>query len=187
MKRTSPRKGRAPRTWLITGLLAGIAVAYVVFIFLPGQRSISKIRADVQERRQQIVQAQALTTTVAGARVRLAAAREVGQRWRTDAPRQSQLITHFASLTQQAQESGVAIDRLDPVPAVELNLIAQQNVTVQFHARFAAVFDFLRRLESLQGTLWIRDLRLHLNREDDNVLRGELTLTIFVDRADYAN
>jgi Tfp pilus assembly protein PilO len=176
-----------PKTWLITGLLAAGAIAYVVFVFLPCQHTISGLRGQVQERRQQIMQAQSLAGTVAQARLRLASAREVATQWRAEAPKQSQLITHFASLTKQAAEAGVAIDRLDPLPAVELNLIAQQNVTMQFHAPFAAVFDLLARLEALPGTLWIRDIRLHANSETDNTLRGELTLTIFVDRTDYAN
>jgi len=176
-----------PKTWLITALLAAGAVAYVVFVFMPFQRSISGLRAQVQERRQQIMQAQSVASTVAQARLRLAAAREVGQEWRADAPKQAQLVTHLACLTKQADEAGVAIDRLDPLPTVELNLIAQQNVTMQFHAPFAAVFDLMRRLEALPGTLWIRDVRLHANSEIDNTLQGELTLTIFVDRSDYAN
>jgi len=183
-KKFVQRKNGKPKTWLITGLLAAGAVAYVVFVFLPFQRSIGGLRAQVQERRQQIMQAQSLGGTVVQARQRLAAAREVAQQWRADAPRQAQLVTHFASLTKQADEAGVAIDRLDPLPAVELHLIAQQNVTMQFHAPFVAVFDLLRRLESLPGTLWVRDLRLHASSETDNALRGELTLTIFVDRAD---
>jgi hypothetical protein len=120
-------------------------------------------------------------------RLRLASAHEVSRAWRAQAPKQSQLITHFASLTQHAEEAGVAIDRIDPLPAVELNLVAQQNVTMQFHAPFAAVFDLLHRLEALPGTMWVRDLRLQAGSTDDSTLRGELTLTIFVDRADYAN
>jgi len=72
------------------------------------------------------------------------------------------------------------------LPAVELNVIAQQHVTMQFHAPFASVLTCCIRLEALPGTLWVRDLRLHANSENDNTLRGELTLTIFVDRADYA-
>jgi len=187
-KKTFQRnKTNKPKTWLITALLAAGAVSYVVFVFLPFQNSISVLRSQVQERRQQIMQAQSLAGTVAQARLRLAAAREVAQQWRADAPKQAQLVTHLASLTKQAEEAGVAIDRLDPLPAVELNLVAQQNVSMQFHAPFAAVFDLLARLENLPGTLWVRDLRLHANSEADNTLRGELTLTIFVDRADYSN
>jgi len=45
----------------------------------------------------------------------------------------------------------------------------------------------LHRLEALPGTLWVRDLRLHASTEGSNTLRGELTLTIFVDRTDYSN
>lgn len=186
-KKSLQHKTGKPKTWLVTGLLAAVAVAYVVFVFLPLQHSINRLQQQVQERRQQIMQAESLVTTVAQARVRLAAAHEVCQQWRSEAPRHSQLITHYASLTQKAEESGVAIDRLDPLPAVELNLIAQQNVTMQFHAPFAAVFDLLQRLEALPGTLWIRDLRLQAATDNDNTLRGELTLTIFVDRSDYAN
>jgi Tfp pilus assembly protein PilO len=185
-KKSFNQKTGKPQTWLVTGSLAAAAIAYVVFIFLPLQNSINKLRQRVQERRQQIMQAESLVGTVAQTHIRLAAAREVCQQWRAVAPRQAQLITHYASLSQQADEAGVAIDRVDPLPAVELNLIAQQNVTMQFHAPFSAVFDLIRRLESLPGTLWLRDLRLQAS-ENDNTLRGELTLTIFVDRTDYAN
>ncbi len=185
--KSTSRKAQKPQTWLITALLAAGAVAYVVFVFLPFQRTIGALRDQVQERTQQIVQAQSLVGTVAQARVRLTAAREVSEKWRAEAPRQAQLVTHFASLTQKAEEAGVAIDRLDPLPAVELNLLAQQNVSMQFHGPFSAMFDFLHRLEALPGTLWVRDLRLQASTENDSTLRGELTLTIFVDRADYAN
>jgi Tfp pilus assembly protein PilO len=185
MKRKSyARKSGKPKTWLITGLLAATAVAYVVFGFVPIQHSINRLRQQVQEQRQQIMQSQSLVGTVAQTRLRLVAAHDVSKAWRSEAPRQAQLVTHYASLTQKAQEAGVAIDRLDPLPAVELNLIAQQNVAMQFHADFAKVFDLLHRLESLPGTLWIRDVKLQTVADNDNTLRGELTLTIFADRAD---
>jgi Tfp pilus assembly protein PilO len=183
-KKLTQRKRGKPQTWLITALLAAGAVAYVVFIFLPLQRSIRGVRAQVQERRQQIMQAHSLVSTVSQARIRLASANEVSQQWKTTAPRPSQLITHLASITSEAQAADVAIDRLDPVPLLELKTLAEQNVVLQFHSPFPAVFDFVKRLESLPGTLWIRDLRLHANSEGDSSLRGDLTLTIFVDRAD---
>jgi len=188
MKPKAPtRKNQRPKSLLITGLMGAAAIAYVVFIFLPLRRSIDNIRQQIQQRRQEIVDAQSLTIKLAEAKLQLAAAREVSHDWRSHAPRQAQLITHYASLTQQAHEAGVAIDRLDPLPATELNLLARQNVAMQFHAPFDAVFDLVRRLESLPGTLWIRDLRLNASDDSSATLRGELTLTIFADRADYAN
>ena len=183
----SKRKTAKPKSWLTTALLAAMALAYLFFVFLPGQHSIGELRAQVQERHQQIMQAQSITRTVALAKDRLAAAQQVGQQWRADAPHSSELISHFASITQQAEAAGVAIDRFDPLPAVELNLIGMQSVTLQFHAPFSPAFDLLTRLEKLPGTLWVRDLRLQGAAETDQALRGELTLTIFVDRSDYSN
>ena len=186
-KKFAAHRSGKPRTWLITGLLAAVAVAYVVFVFLPAQRSINELRADVQERRQQIMQAQSQIRTVALAHKRLAETREVSQQWQADAPQHSELITHFASLSKQAEAAGVTLDRLDPSPAAQMHLIAQQNVAIQFHATFAAVFEFVRRIEAMPGTIWIRNLRVESTGENSNALRGELTLTIFVDRADYSN
>lgn len=186
-KKTATRRSGKPKTWLITALLAAIAVAYVIFVFLPGQHSIGELRAKVQEHRQQILQAQSLTRTVALAHQRLQSAREVGQQWRADAPRQADVVLHYKSLSEQAEAAGVVIERLDPVPAVELNLVAQQNVTLQFQGPFAAVFDLLRRLENLPGTIWTRELRLSAHSPSGKSLRGEMTLTIFVDRAVYAD
>src|SRR5438132_11421154 len=104
-KKSFNRKTGKPKTWLVTGLLAAAAIAYVVFTFLPLQHSINQLRQQVQERRQQIMQAQSLVGTVAQTRLRLTAAREVCQQWRSEAPRQAQLITHYASLSQQAEEA----------------------------------------------------------------------------------
>jgi Tfp pilus assembly protein PilO len=183
-KKTPTRRTGKPKTWLITALLASIAVAYVVFIFLPRQRKISELRAQVQERRQQIMQAQSMLRTVAQARKRLADTQQVSHKWRAEAPKAADIVTHLASFTQQADAAGVAIDRLDPLAAIEHKLIAQQGVTLQIHAPFAAVFDFLRRLEGLPGTIWVRNLHLQATSNHDSRLRGEVTLTIFVDRAD---
>lgn len=176
-----------PKTWLITGLLGALAVAYLVFGFLPAQRGIRELRGQVEERRQQIVQSQSMLRAVQHARQRLAAAEEIGRQWRSQAPRATQIASRLAQITHEAEQAAVVIDRLDPQPAVELHLLAQQHVAVQFHGAFPAVFDLLRRLETLPGTLWIRELRLHAAPHDNGALRGEMSLTIFVDRSDYAN
>ena len=186
-KKTTARRAGKPQTWAITGLLASIAVAYVVFVFLPSQKSIGQLRNQVQERRQQILQAQSLTRTVSHSQERLQAAREVGRQWRAEAPRQADVVLHYASLSSQAKVAGVTIDRLDPIPAVELNLVAQQNVTLHFQSSFTAAFDLLKRLEELPGTIWTRELRLSADPQTGQTLRGEMTLTIFVDRGVYSD
>jgi Tfp pilus assembly protein PilO len=182
-----PARPGKPKTWIITALLAAIAVAYAMFVFVPCQRSIALLQSQVQERQQQILHAQSLARPLIQARQRLAETREVSRQWRDEAPRHTELISHLASITRQAEAAGIAIERLDPLPAVELKVVAEQNVTLQFHGHFEQTFDLLRRLESLPGTLWVRDLRLTAPNETTNETHGELTLTIFVDRAVYAD
>ena len=182
----SPQPGK-PRTWLITALLAAAAVAYVVFIFLPLQKSIRQLSSDLQEKRQQVVQAQGLTRPITQAKQRLVDTRNVCLQWKEAAPSPGELAAHFASLTQQAQDAGIAIERFDPQLAAELHILSQHNVTMQIRGEFAHVFDFLGRLERLPAAVWFRDVRLTMNEQPSQTLQGELTLTIFVDRTDYAN
>lgn len=179
-------KGK-PKTWLITALLAAFAIAYVVFIFLPMQRAISELSAEFQEKRQQVVHAQSLAGPIVQARQRLVETRNVCVSWREGAPNPSELAQHFASLSQQAQEAGVTIERFDPQLAAEMQVLSQHNVTLQFRGEFAQVFDFLARLEKLPGAAWFRDVRLTTSDSTGQTVQGELTLTIFVDRADYSD
>jgi Tfp pilus assembly protein PilO len=176
-----------PRTWLITALLAAAAVAYVVFIFLPVQRSIRALSSRLQEKRQQVVQAQSLNRPLVQARQRLVETRNVCLQWREQAPRPQDIAQHFATLTQQAQDAGVAIVRFDPQAGTDLAVLSQHHVVLHFRGEFAQVFDFLSRLERLPTPLWVRDVRLAVSEEPGQALQGELTLTIFVDRADYSD
>ena len=187
MKKLSPSPGRKPRTWLITALLASLAVGYVVFIFLPLQRKIHVLRADLQEKRQHVVQAQSLTGTIARAQQQLARTREVSLSWQEGAPTAAELARHFADITRRAREAGVEVSRFEPQPTIEMQVLSQHNVTLHFQGQFSQAFEFLARLEQLPGSVWIRDLKLYVAGESAQTLQSELTLTIFVDRADYSD
>lgn len=185
-KRISGRP-RKPRSWLITGIVAAAAIAYVFLVFLPGQRSILAIRSQLHQRQQQILQAESLFGPLEQAAQRLAHTRQVSSQWKTAAPSHTQITEQFAQLSAAAGKAGVAIERFDPQPPVELQMLAQHGVIVQFQGEFLQVFEFLRRVEQLPGTIWVPSLRMSGDAHSGKTLRGELTLTIFVDRADYAD
>jgi Tfp pilus assembly protein PilO len=187
MKKPSPPAPGKPRTWLITALLAAISVAYVVFVFLPTQRSIRLLSAELQQKRQELVQAQSLARPIQHAKERLQQTREVCLQWQEGAPTQGTLAIHFASLSRQAQEAGVTIERFDPQLAAEMQVLSQHNVNLQFQGEFAHLFDFLSRLERLPAAIWIRSVQVSVAPDDTATLQGELTLTIFVDRSDYSD
>ncbi|MCI0358695.1 MAG: type 4a pilus biogenesis protein PilO [Planctomycetaceae bacterium] len=178
---------RAPRSWLITALLASLAVAYVSFVFVPAQAEITTLRGRLNERRQHILQASGLVLPVEQAVQHLAKTKQISANWHAAAPNPAQLSQCFASLSAEAKAAGVAIERFDPKDSTEMQVLAQQVVTVHFQGAFAQVFDFVRRLEQLPATIWIGELRLNNDQPGGLSLRGELNVTIFVDRADSAD
>jgi Tfp pilus assembly protein PilO len=186
-KRSPPTTPGKPRTWLFTALLAAVSVAYVVFIFLPVQRSIRQLSAELQQKRQELVQAQSLARPIEHAKQRLAETREVCLQWQAGAPTPSNLAIHFASLTRHAEEAGVVIERFDPQLAAQMQVLSQHNITLHFHGEFEHVFEFLTRLERLPVAIWFRNLQVSRTQAGDATLEAELTLTIFVDHTDYSD
>jgi Tfp pilus assembly protein PilO len=177
---------RQPRSWLITGLLATGALAYLLFGFLPGQRSISRLRSQVNERQQHILQAHGLIGPLEQTAQQLSRIRTVSETWHADSPNHQELAGHMARLTAAARTSNVALERFDPQAAVELATLSQHAVNVQLQGEFTGIFEFLRQVEQLPGSVWVRDLRLTAQPSGSTV-QGELTLTIFVDRSDSAD
>jgi Tfp pilus assembly protein PilO len=188
MKRQIPKTASGkPRTWLITALLAAVSIAYVIFIFLPVQRSIRELSAELQQKRQELVQAQSLSRPIVHAQQRLAETREVCLQWQAGAPTPSDLAIHFASLTKHAEDAGVVMERFDPQLAAQMQVLSQHNITLQFHGEFPGVFEFLTRLEKLPAAIWFRSLQVSQAQPNDATLQAELTLTIFVDHSDYSD
>jgi len=178
---------RAPRSWMITALLASLAVAYVTFVFVPAQAEITALRGRLNERRQHILQANGLVLPVEHAAEQLAKTRLIGTQWKAAAPNPAELSGCFASLTAEAKSAGVSIERFDPQNSTEMQVVAQHGVTVHFHGDFARVFDFLRRIEELPATVWLTSMKVSADQRTASPLRGELNLTIFVDRTDSAD
>ena len=90
---------RAPRSWMITALLASLAVSYVAFVFGPAQAQITALRGRLNERRQHILQASGLVLPVEQATQQLAKTRLISTHWQADAPNPAELSSCFASLT----------------------------------------------------------------------------------------
>jgi Tfp pilus assembly protein PilO len=187
MSAQPPTTRRAPRSWLITALLASLAVAYVTFVFVPAQAKISKLRGGLNERRQHILQAQGLVLPVEQMAKQVVKTRQISDQWRAAAPSHAELAETFAQLTAEAKTAGVSLERLDPRPPEEMQVLSQHAVTVQFRGQFAQVFDFLGRVEQLPGSVWTTHLRLAGSESSPATLQGELTLTIFVDRTGSAD
>jgi Tfp pilus assembly protein PilO len=178
---------RAPRSWLITALLASLAIAYVAFVFVPEQRRIGALQGELHERRQHILQAHSLTIPVERATEQLAKTHAISAAWREESIDSDEISHALAKISSLADAAGVAIERLDPQKPTELESLAQHEFVVHLRGRFPEMFEFVRHAEQLPGSVWISNLRLTSDPPTAPAVRGEMTLTIFTDYADSSD
>jgi Tfp pilus assembly protein PilO len=177
---------KKPRSWVLTIILAGSAIAYVAFVFLPGQRAIGEMRKQLHEKQEFIVQADRLTFAIQKAADDMQAALEFAEEWRSHAPSEGKLAATFGRITECAQTAGLAVQRFDPQPVVRLDSIWQAPVSLVAEGEFSQVFEFLGAIEALPSTVWIQNLRLENSGKVSGRLRCEMTLTVFADNRDFS-
>jgi len=181
MTKPPVKQNRTLPSWLVTGVVATLAVLYTLFIFLPTQHKTSALKSKKYELMQYVANRSKTNEKIELARQRQAKIEQLSLVWRQHAPDASEVGRALSNITQQARQAGVTLQRFDPEPQVRLQTIAQQPIAVALEGNFAQAFDFLHRLESLPHRVWISNLTLSPAGEDAQTLRVEMTLTIFVD------
>lgn len=179
----SKATSRTPPSWLVTGVIAALAVLYTLFVFLPGQRKATALRSRKYELMQYVSNQVKTTERIHHARQRQAEMEKTTAVWHEHAPETSELGRNLSAITMHARQAGVTLQRFDPQPQVSLKSIAQQPIAVALEGDFTQIFDFLHRLESMPHRAWITNLTLSVPTENGKTLRAEMTLTIFADLA----
>jgi Tfp pilus assembly protein PilO len=168
-------------------MFGACAIAYVMFVFLPGQRAIGELNRLRHEKQQHILESTSLVEQLSVAQQRLSLTQTCSRNWRATAPDQAELVATYAGLTEAAQAAGLALRRFDPQSPVEGQLIGEHNLSLEWQGSFPQLFEFIRRLEQLPPTIWVRQFNLAAGNADGETLQGGLTLTIFVDHADNSD
>ena len=177
-------KNRTPPSWLVTGIVATLAVLYTLFIFLPAQRKATALNSKKYELMQYVANRLKTNEKIEQARERQTQVEQVSASWQQHAPNANEVGRMLSGITLQARQAGVTLQRFDPQPQVPLQTISQQPISVALEGDFAQIFDFLHRLETMPHRVWISNLTLSTSTEDAQTLRAEMTLTIFVDLAE---
>lgn len=180
MPSKSKQKPTLP-SWLVTAVVATLAVLYTLFVFLPTQRKTAALKSKKYELMQYVANRLKTHEKIEQARARQTQIELVSLDWSRNAPSLGEMGRMLSSITQQARQAGVTLQKFDPEPQVKLQTVAQQPIAVSLEGDFAQVFDFLQRLESLPHRVWITNLTLSPATEDAQTLRAEMTLTIFAD------
>lgn len=180
-------QSKKPKSWVLTVLISGSALAYALFVFLPTQKSIASIRSELAEQRADVLELGTLENEIVGLERRIAATRETIDTWREHAPTEQETATFIGVVTQLAQQANARMDRITPRSAVKMAALQQHPADLTVEGGFVQIADFLRMLELRPETIWVNRLNLTASGEAGVNVRCEVNFTVFADNPDNSD
>ena len=168
------------QSWPITLSLCAAAVAYVFFMFLPEQRSIGDVRDEVDMKRQFIAGAHMTYETIEAAENELLETQAYCRRFAERLPSESELSALYARINLTAKQAGATTTRFEPQSAVDYETFRQMKLSMTVRGTYGHIFDFLRRLETLDEIIWVNELRLEAPKQAGQLLTCEVNMAVFV-------
>ncbi len=183
MSRTA-RRGN----WIVTLPLAAGAIAYLVFVFVPGRQTTAELRSQIQDQQEYLSHAGAVGAALAAVEAELHRTEQYQTRWRTTAPVVAHISELFAQIHQVEREAGVQTTRFDPQPAISRDYLSEIHASLGCQGTFDRVFALLHGLESLPADVWLKKIHLEKTSPDSEDVRCMVDLVIFADnreKTDY--
>lgn len=177
-------------SWLVTLPLAAGAVAYLVFVFLPGQQTAADFRLQIREKQEHLSHAGSRGAAMVAAEQELRSACQYRERWRDTAPRVAHIADLYASIHRIEMASGVRITRFDPQPVAPKEYVSELPLSFGCTGSFAEVFALVHGLECLPADVWITRLHIEKTNKDTESVECRMEMVIFADNrenSDYVN
>ena len=177
-----------PSSTMVTAAMAVGAVIYVVAIFLPAQKSISRTRREVLDMQEHILQSDRLSLPIQTSQQRMVSVESFTRRHDAMLPAtKSELLRTFGRISEQAKLAGVIVRRFDPKGTIELKSLREARLELSLEGTFPQIMDFLARLEELPHVIWVPNVNVGKVEGSEQTLLAELSLTIFGDLADQSD
>ena len=171
------------QSWPVTLSLCGAAVAYVLFMFLPEQRSIGDVRDEVDTKRQFIAGARKTDDTIEVARKELEETQEYCQQFASRLPSEAESSALLARISLAVKQAGATTTRFEPRQATHYETLRQVGLSIAVRGSYGEIFDFIRRLETLNEVIWINELRFEAPKQVGQELTCEVNMGFFVANA----
>lgn len=178
------------RSLVITTVLAAAAVGYVVFIFLPKQKAIGELQAELIQKQEYILQAGQRTSALAKTQAELGEADVFVASWKEETTSSNKL---HGEIEDDAYAAEAVASLIDPQPTVEMETVSQEPVVIAIEGTFDEIFDFVANTEARPATIWMDGLTVR--QTDPEIVWGvfpvekqrcEMTLLIFADKGDFS-
>ena len=173
-------------SWMLTLPVAGLAVAYVYFFFLPGQESLRVLADEVAAKKLYIADSATSLAAIETVGRELAEVRCAVAAWQEQAARGGDFNELFGQTIALAKLAGLATTRFDPQPAEPTEpteKVERVGVVLGVSGTFAQVGQFLHDVESLPQTIWVDSIHLEQSREVGKGVMCEASLVIFGDNS----
>jgi Tfp pilus assembly protein PilO len=174
-------------TWIVTIVLAASAVAYLVLVFLPGRRAMGEFQQELARRQGYLAQNSGISRALASAEQELDKAEAHYAAWKQRAPGEGQLSTLYGKINELAKAAGTTTTRFDPKPVESHEQVREIPLTMGCSGTFAQLFDLLKSLESLPGTIWIDTVQFRKVTEKSEAVACEINLVVFVNNSENSD
>ena len=173
--------------WTLTLILLGTLGAYGFLIFVPTQRSLGRLREELEAQREYTAQAELEFASYQPLDQEFQEVSAFVQQWREVAPGEGDLPGLLGTISQFAMDAGVTLRRMNPSASVDLTTIGQDTFQFQIDGNFKQLFDFLHHLERCDAIVWFNDLQMKQSSDDSDGLQCQLDLTVFSDNRDTSD
>lgn len=171
-------------SWIVVLPLAGLTVAYVFAVFLPGRRAIDRLRDELAGHREFVVSTTFVTAAIEAARDELEKTDAYNSAWSAAAPIEADLSDLYGRIHALVKTAGATTTRFEPQLTVDYEQLRRIPVLVGCTGSFSQLGRFLETLEDLPQTIWMETAEFSTNGQAEGVVKCEVELVIFADNPD---
>jgi Tfp pilus assembly protein PilO len=176
------RKFRSVFTLLFT--MASL-IAYLVFVFLPGNRAIAQLDDEVTELRSYIQVSSQLTLEIEEIEGKMGRIREAQSEWEKSAGATASRSVVYGAVSQIAADNKLQMVEFKPKPSESMALLEPLGLSLTYSGKFNSIANFIAELEAMPQVIWIDQATFQRQKGED--VQVALEMRIFVDKTDKSS
>jgi Tfp pilus assembly protein PilO len=175
------------QSYIVIGVVLAAALGFLLLAFLPGMRSIARIRREIDEKQDFVAQTEKKRPWIAKElelRKTITDFTAVQRKRLVTSDAVSHLFSQISTLTKTA---GTRTTRFQPHETVDYDTFHRVPVELGVTGKTEAVVELIRQIENLPHTIWINGLKLNTAGEAGELTRCDIEMEVFVDNREISD
>jgi Tfp pilus assembly protein PilO len=175
--RTKPSSGNR----LLVVMMAVGTAAFLWLSFWPTNKQIGELQEQLRTNSEQLQEALLLPAKLDRQRDEVQRTTRFVAAWRQATGDSTASV--FAAISHAIGQQGAVTTQFVPEPSVQRGYLRETTVRIACQGTLEQIFAALQSLEALPFTLWVDELRLLPDRDDQAKLKCEMKLVIFAEKS----